>query len=176
MHSSAPTSRRSLRLALAALVLAAATPAAAADAALEFTWGPVRSEWLALRSLEVLVDGVPAKVAMPEKPYDPQKAEVTTRLPLASGAHQLEVVATFDGDSSVFTYVDGVRFTMRGVQELDAKPGDAVAVRAHVVARDGVTVKWEERYGLVLDATVRQGAVPVPAPAPVAEAAPPAAP
>jgi outer membrane protein OmpA-like peptidoglycan-associated protein len=167
------------RLAAVALLLAAAAPAAASEASLELFYGHDSSGWLALRSLEVKLDGVPLPVQTPQKGGDP--AQVLLRGPLTTGAHRLDVAAGLEGNSTVFTYVEDVRFTMRGVLQLDVQPGDVVEVRSHVVAADGVTVKWEDRFRLALDATVRKGAHPVVAaapatPAPAPEAAPAPAP
>lgn len=144
------------RLLAAALLAAAAAPAAAAEASLELFHGPDQSRWVSLRSLEVRLDGVPLPVPRPAKGSDP--AQLLLRGPLTAGTHRLDVAAGLDGDSSVFTYVEDVRFTMRGVLQLDVQPGDVVEVRTHVVAVEGVTVKWEDRYRLALDATVRRGA------------------
>ncbi|HET8733394.1 MAG TPA: hypothetical protein VFM45_06430, partial [Anaeromyxobacteraceae bacterium] len=152
--AAAPTPGLALRLALAAALLAAARPAAASDASLVFAHGPDQREWLTLRAIEVKVDGVPIPVASPDAKGDPTQARAVTRGPLAAGSHRLDVKAGFTGASDVFTYVDDVRVTMRGVLQLDVQPGDVVEVHSRVVRQDGVTVKWEDRYRLALDATI----------------------
>jgi outer membrane protein OmpA-like peptidoglycan-associated protein len=179
--------RRLLRAALAALLLlAGGSRAFAEEARLEVSWGPTGSEWLALRSLKVVLDGQPLQVALPAK-IGPTETVAITKGPLTVGSHRLEVEAALEGDSAVFTYVEGLGFKMRGLLQLDARPGDAVLVRAHVVAVPGVTVKFEDRFRLALDASVRgdpnaQPVAEAPAapaaaePAPVAEPAPAAAP
>jgi outer membrane protein OmpA-like peptidoglycan-associated protein len=178
------TARPPCRLALAALLLLAARPAASAEGDLELFHGPDQSEWLTLRTLEVRLDGLPLPVPLPGRGHDP--AKVLLRGPLPRGAHRLDVVVVADGDSTVFTYVDGLRFTMRGVLQLDVVTGDVVEVHTRVLAQEGMTVKWEDRYRLSLEATVRRsGQLPVtstaqaeptvvvaPAAAPAAVAAP----
>jgi len=98
------------------------------------------------------------------------------------------VEAELEGTSTVFTYVGDHRFKMRGLLQLDVLTGDVVGVRAKVVDQPGVTVQWNDRFRLALDATVRRSAVaevvaaqpePAPAVAPAAAAtaaAPEAAP
>jgi len=181
-------------LALAALVLAAG-PARAADGSLEIFHGPDEAEWLTLRTLEFKLDGQALGVPLPVQPRDASK--ILFQRPVNAGAHRLDVVALLDGESSVFTYVDKVRFTMRGVLQLDVQPGDVVEVRTRVMDQPGVTVKWEDRHRLSLEATIRRtgqapvavvaqtdataaapapAAAPPPAPAPAPVAAPPPAP
>lgn len=121
-------------LALAALLLAAGparAAAAAADGSLEIFHGPDQADWLTLRALQLELDGQALAVPLPARP--PDAAKVLFQQPVAAGAHRLDVVALLDGDSSVFTYVDKVRFTMRGVLQLDVQPGDVVEVRTRVV-------------------------------------------
>lgn len=156
MTSPSAAAGLALRRSLAAALLAAAWPAAASDASMVFSHGPDQREWLTLRTLEVRVDGVPIPVGLPDAKSDPTQATAVTRGPLSAGSHRLDVKAGFDGASDVFTYVDGVRVTMRGVLQLDVQPGDVVEVRSRVVRQDGVTVKWEDRYRLALDATIRR--------------------
>jgi peptidoglycan-associated lipoprotein len=151
---SSTASHTGLRAALAAALLCAALPRAAADdPSLELSYGPDETGWLTLRSLRVVLDGRPLQLAPPSRADDP--ARPLLRAPLFPGAHKLVVEAGLEGDSAVFTYVEGHLFTMRGVLQVEVLPGDVVAVRARVVAQPGVTVQWQDRFRLALDATVR---------------------
>jgi outer membrane protein OmpA-like peptidoglycan-associated protein len=153
------SSRAARRAVLAvALLLGPAHRAAAAEASLEFFYGPNQSSWLTQRTLEVKVDGTP--LTLPAPPTAPGAGQPLFRGPLGAGAHRLDVVTALDGDSSVFTYVEGARVTMRGVLQLDAQPGDVVEVRAKIVRVEGLTVKWEDRARLALDATIRRTGQP----------------
>lgn len=180
MRSASHPARAALQAALVASLLCLAVPrAAAAGGTLELRYGPDESEWLTLRTLQVVVDGQAVPVSPPARGADP--GQVLLERPLAPGSHRLEVATGLEGDSSVFTYVEGHHFKMRGVLQLDVQPGDVVGVRARVVAQPGVTVQWQDRYRLALDATVRRSPQPEvaaapPAPAPAPAAAPPAPP
>jgi outer membrane protein OmpA-like peptidoglycan-associated protein len=167
------------RAALAvALLLGPAGHAVAADASLELFYGPDQPDRLTLRKLEVKLDGLPLPVPLPAKGSDPTQAAL--RGPLSAGAHRLDVTVGLDSDPKVFTYLEGTRFTMRGVLQLDAQAGDVVEVRARVIRVEGVTVKWEDRARLALDATIRRvgqppvevAGTPAPAEAPRPAAAP----
>lgn len=172
-----------LRRSLAVLLLAASTAVAAEPTTLELRYGPDETRWLALEGLRVLVDGTEVPVALP-LPADAGRP--VHRGPLATGSRRLEVEATLRGDSAVFTYVDGYRFTMRGHLALEVTPGDVVGVTARVVAADGLTVRWQDRYRLALSATVTHSpraleealaaalAEPAAPPTPVPAPAPPA--
>jgi OOP family OmpA-OmpF porin len=175
MSSSTAAVRTATRAAIAvALLLAGASRAAAADASLELFYGPDESEWLTLRTIQVLLDGQPVAAAVPARGADTTRPFATA--PVAAGAHRLEVTTTYDGDSKVFTYVDSVGFKMRGLLQLDVLAGDVVTVRARVMAQPGVTVQWQDRFRLALDARVRRTATTELAAAPEAiPAAPPAA-
>jgi outer membrane protein OmpA-like peptidoglycan-associated protein len=175
MSSTTAAVRTATRAAVAvALLLAGASRAAAADASLELFYGPDESEWLTLRTIQVLLDGQPVAAPVPARGADTTRPFATA--PVSAGAHRLEVTTTYDGDSKVFTYVDSVGFKMRGLLQLDVLAGDVVTVRARVVAQPGVTVQWQDRFRLALDARVRRTATTELAAAPEAvPAAPPAA-
>lgn len=153
MQTSASLAARRAALAVV-LLLGLARHAAAADSSLELYYGPDQADWLTLRTLEVKLDGLALTVPLPAKERDP--AQAVLRSPLSVGAHRLDVTVGLDSKSKVFTYVEGTRFTMRGVLQLDALAGDVVEVRARVVRVEGVTVKWEDRARLALDATIRR--------------------
>jgi outer membrane protein OmpA-like peptidoglycan-associated protein len=159
MASDEHPTRLPLRLTLAALLLATALPrAAASDGALELFHGPDDAEGLALRTLDVRLDGQPLPVTLPAKGHDPSRVLLHQALP--TGAHRLDVVVVLEAEAGFFSYVKGHRFTMRGVLQLDVLPGDLLDVRTRVVAVPGVTVKWENRHRLSLEATVRRSLQP----------------
>jgi outer membrane protein OmpA-like peptidoglycan-associated protein len=179
-----PASAFRLLWPIPALLLAAAPPAPAAEpSSLDVTWGGDEEGWLTLDRLRVLVDGAEVQLAPPAGGAAP--ATTVHRGPIATGARTISVEAAMRGESSVFTYVDGYRFIMRGHLDLQVVPGDAVAVQADVVTVPGVTVEPEDRYRLALSARIRhaEGALevaqatgdarpPAPSPAPSAAASP----
>lgn len=90
----------------------------------------------ALRQLEYLLDGRPL----------PQG----TRFALPAGTRQLDVRVVYEGRSPFFSYVDGYRFVMRGRVTLEARAGGTVRITSTAYAREGVTVRWEQRPAFLL--------------------------
>lgn len=185
----------SSRWSLLALLLLAAPPAWSAEpASLELTYGPGEPRSLALEGLRVFVDGAEIAVSTPAAGTDP--AVPFGRGPIAAGNRKVEVEASLVGQATPFTYVDGYRFKMRGQVGVVVLPGDLIGLNARVVANDGVTVQWQDRYRLALTARVQHSpraleeavaatqaepatepaAAPVAPPAPAPVAAPVAAP
>lgn len=169
-------SRRALVATLAAGALAAlaSQSIASEDAALELFHGPNESQGLVLQALRAELDGKELPVRLPSAGANP--GSPVYQGAIAPGTHNLQVEAEYTGDSSVFSYVEGFRFRMRGQLEVKADAGDVVSVQSRVHSRLGLTVQWQDRYSLSLSGTVRRGAKPVEAaPVPLVASAPAAA-
>jgi peptidoglycan-associated lipoprotein len=148
---SRPTLRRgSLLRSIAAgsMLLLAAPGAAAPGALLEVYFGPSQTDWLAVDSLRVRLDGQELPVRRPAND-DPPGTPLYSG-PLAPGPHLVEMAAVLKGSSGVFTYVDGYSFTMRGRLDVSAPAGNVVGVHGRVRASSEATTEWTDRYTLAL--------------------------
>lgn len=72
------------------------------------------------------------------------------------GRHVLGVKAVYVGRSPVFAYVEGYRFTMKGRVTFEARPGWVIRIRTTGFAREGLTVKWEQRPAFKLEGEPRR--------------------
>jgi peptidoglycan-associated lipoprotein len=172
----APVPRAIRRAALAAALSAFALPVAAAPGSLlEIVFDPPDTSQLALEELKVRLDGADLRVEWPAA--DAETAELYSGV-VKPGPHRIDIEAAFTGKSSVFSYVDGYVFRMRGQLDVEAPAGEAVRVDAKVVRVSGITVKWTDRNRLSLRAgthpSERAAAAQLPDPAePAAVAAAP---
>lgn len=148
-----PIRRRRSRLrtiAAASMLLLAAPGAAAPGALLEVYFGPSQTDWLAVDSLRVRLDGQELPVRRPASD-DPPGTPLYSG-PLAPGPHLVEMAAVLKGSSGIFTYVDGYSFTMRGRLDVSAPAGNVVGVHGRVRSNSEATTEWTDRYTLALAA------------------------
>ncbi len=170
--------RRSLlrSIAAASMLVLAAPGAAAPGALLEVYFGPSQTDWLAVDSLRVRLDGEELAVRRPASD-DPPGTPLYSG-PVAPGPHLVELAAVLKGTSGVFTYLDGYRFTMRGRLDVSAPAGNVVGVHGSVRASSEATTPWTNRYTLALAAAPypsdRAAAAEVPARVSPPPAQPPA--
>jgi len=166
-------------LAAAALAAPASRPLAAEGATLLLLFGPNESQGLLLQALRAELDGKEIPVQLPSADADP--AVPVFKGSIVPGVHALQVEAEYAGSPSVFSYVEGFRFRMRGQVEFDAASGEVVSVQGRVLSRSGLTVQWQDRYYLTLSGPARRAAkpaeagaaAPAPAEGPVAPPPPP---
>jgi len=155
-----------------ALAVVASRPLAAEEATLELFHGPNESEGLVLKGVRAELDGKELPVQVPAADADP--AVPIYKGTIAPGVHDLQVEVDYAGGPSVFSYVEGYHFRMRGQLEVKAAAGDVVGVQSRVHSRTGMTVKWQDRYYLSLSGAPRRateqvdvaGAAPATVPAP----------
>jgi outer membrane protein OmpA-like peptidoglycan-associated protein len=141
---------RPLRCAVAASLLAltlAAVPAAASEGtSLRLFHGPDDTGVLTLTALRVVLDGKELSAGLPAG----DASQPIYAGGISAGLHRLEVEASLEAHSTVFTYTDGYRFRMRSQLDVEMLSGEAVDIRSSVVPQRGITTRWEDRYRLVL--------------------------
>ena len=163
----------------AALGLLASHALAAEEATLELFHGPNEATGLVLQGLRAELDGKELAVKIPSAGADPEVP--IYRGTIAPGVHNLQVEVDYAGGPSVFSYVEGYHFRMRGQLEVKAGPGEVVSVQSRVRSRSDMTVQWQDRYFLSLSGAPRRATEPLeaqapPPPPPVAVGPPAAAP
>ena len=109
-----------------------------------------------LRSVEYLLDGRPLGT---QADGAVQGGAGGVRHPLPPGLRQLDVRVVYEGRSRVFSYVEGYRFVMRGRVMLNARPGDTVRITSTALAREGVTVQWQQRPAFLLTGQPQEAVV-----------------
>jgi len=136
--------------ALVGLVIVPAVSPAAAEppATLRLFHGPDDTGALELKTLRIVLDGAVLRDGAPG-PASAASQPVYTGS-LAAGVHRVEVEASLESSSAVFTYTDGYRFKMRSQMDLEVLAGEGVDLRSSIRPHQGVTAQWQDRYRLVL--------------------------
>ncbi len=146
--------RHPLLPAVAAVVLAVlaaapvrAQPAPQAPSALDVGHEDLLApEGFVLDSVEYVLDGQPLATG---------EGSAGVQRELSPGVHVLGLQVVYVARPSVFAYVEGYRFLMRGRVTFDARPGGAVRIRSRGFAREGFAVPWEQRPVITLDVEPR---------------------
>jgi peptidoglycan-associated lipoprotein len=119
------------------------------DALLELYFGPVETDGVELKQVEVRLDGKPLPLPTSFQAAERPQLEV----PIPSGPHAVDVEVRLDGQSGFFSYLDDYRFKLGGHLDLQAHSGEVTAVKASVERKSGFLVPWESKYRLALSAT-----------------------
>ena len=61
------------------------------------------------------------------------------------GMHSLAVTAIYEGNSSLFSYVNGYRFRMHARMVIDARPGYVIQMASTAFAETDLTTDWKDR-------------------------------
>ncbi len=136
--------------ALAAAPVFASEVAPAAPPMLELVHEDgLEAEGFWLSAVEYVLDGKPLSTSA-------GGLGVGRQQPLTPGRHVLGIRTVYVGRSPVFSYVDGYRFTMQGRVTFDARPGWVMRIRSTGFAREGLSVKWEQRPAFKLEGEPRR--------------------
>lgn len=109
----------------------------------------LEAEGFWLRSVEYVLDGKPLST-------NAGGQGVGRQLVVTPGRHVLGLRTVYVGRSPVFAYVEGYRFTMQGRVTFEARPGWVVRIRSTGFAREGLSVKWEQRPAFKLEGEPRR--------------------
>jgi peptidoglycan-associated lipoprotein len=109
-------------------------------------------EGFVLDSVEYVLDG---------QPLSSGEGSAGLQREVGPGVHVLGIRAVYVGRSSLFAYVEGYRFLMRGRVTFEARPGWVIRVLSTGFARAGFAVKWEQRPAFKLEGEPRHAILSV---------------
>jgi hypothetical protein len=108
-------------------------------------------DWLKATQIDAAMDGHPIANKRSVEGFDTKEPLPVYGGDLAAGQHRLNLIITFIGDSKVFSYLEGYKFTVKHNATIKTHEGKTSRIVISVIQRGNMTQDWKDRVALKVD-------------------------